>query len=79
MEQQRPFFRATVGELESLYRQHPYNKKVLTKLEKELALRKAKAQGGFMLSSGSALTRYGRKTGGVPSSLLLSRSRSGGQ
>lgn len=43
MEQQRPFFRATVGELESLYRQHPYNKKVLTKLEKELALRKAKS------------------------------------
>lgn len=41
--EQRPFFRATVGELESLYRQHPYNKKVLTKLEKELALRKVRS------------------------------------
>ena len=41
--QPRPFFRASVEELEKIYAQHAYNKKVLKNLEKELALRKVKS------------------------------------
>lgn len=42
-DKKRPFFRATAEELEKIYKQHPYNKKVLTQLDKELALRKVKS------------------------------------
>lgn len=41
--EERPYFKSSIGELEALYRQHPYNKKVLTRLDKELAFRKAKS------------------------------------
>lgn len=41
--EERPYFKSSIGELEALYRQHPYNKKVLTRLDKELAFRKVKS------------------------------------
>lgn len=41
--EERPYFKSSIGELEALYRQHPYNKKVLTQLDKELAFRKVKS------------------------------------
>ena len=41
--EKRPHFRAAIGELENLYRQHPYNKKILMQLDKELACRKVKS------------------------------------